>query len=247
MKLTIRFTLFIILFSSYSCKKDDIKDIDEQNIEENNEEKPVIPVPDPEKALLIYPEKNTECTEGLILDDNWSTVSFKWNKAQNTDEYNIRLTNIKDASVISKSTMDTIINIDIKRGSQYKWYVISKAENTTKTSVSPVWSFYNTGLGENNYAPFPATLFFPEDKHSLVQGEDYYFRWTGSDLDDESLFYELYLGTHLDSLALVETLTETKTPIFRYAKNDIWHFWKIHTRDPKGNVSISETRSFVRY
>jgi len=56
---------------------------------------PTIPppaaIPDPSATSLIFPENNTECNEGVVVNDTQSTVTFRWENSQNTDSYEVNI------------------------------------------------------------------------------------------------------------------------------------------------------------
>jgi len=248
MKKITRVLLLIGFLISINCKKgDDGVQTPDSNVDiDQNEDLPDENVPSPEPVSLIFPLDRTECNDGIIIDEQWSSVEFKWNPSDNTDGYEVRLTTTSNFNEIIKETQDTTLLINIQRGKQYKWYVISKSNSTNKTSSSDLWSFYNTGLGVENHAPFPALLTFPTDGQVLTTNDAYYFLWSATDLDNDPLEYELFIGSHPDSLSFKETLSEPKTFMWNYAEREIWQYWKIHTTDPQGSTSISETKSFIR-
>ena len=47
---------------------------------------------DPVAAILVFPEDNTECNEGTIINDTQSKVVFRWNTSEHTDAYEVVLT-----------------------------------------------------------------------------------------------------------------------------------------------------------
>ena len=53
-----------------------------------------VPVPAPLAATLIFPDNNTECNEGEVVNDTQSRVTFQWNASQNTDSYEVNLKNL---------------------------------------------------------------------------------------------------------------------------------------------------------
>ena len=48
----------------------------------------------PEAVSLVFPEENSECTTGVSLGTETSQVEFRWNLADNTETYELRVTNI---------------------------------------------------------------------------------------------------------------------------------------------------------
>ena len=67
----------------------------------------------------------------------------------------------------------------------YSWKVVSKANGTNYSNNSDTWQFYLAGDGQENYAPFPATILSPSsgvsvDSIEALTGIDFYHQ-----LDDE--------------------------------------------------------------
>lgn len=218
----------------------------EQN-DENNDEIPV--VLDPDSVTLIFPKNKTECNEGVFIDNSWSIVTFRWNPSNNTDHYELWYRQEGIGSWTKETTSDTEIDVQIHRGKQYQWKVISKNKQSSKNATSENWNFYNAGSGEENYAPFPATLINPKDGDVMnsKNNSNYYFQWDASDLDNDPLTFDLYVGTHPDSLNIVKNLQKTSELMVYHISFGVKHYWKIKTSDSNGNSSLSETWSFTRY
>ena len=241
--------LFLIsgLLLFVNCSKDNtgpddtISTIDD----ENPDDEPISAI-EPAPAILIFPENHTECNEGVAIDDEWSLVNFQWNASTDTDSYEIWIKNSGNLTWESISTDKTEIEIQIARGVQYQWNVVSKNSNSTKKATSETWQFYNSGPGSSNYAPFTPTLIYPRDGQILRSGDSYYFQWTTSDLDNDPILYDLFVGSHPDSLNLMKTLSDTKEFIYTYVNHNEWSYWKIHASDNHGNTSKSDIHSFIR-
>ena len=72
--------IFIVLLILLGCQKDDLD--------------PVLIIKNPTKALLVFPYENSECNEGTNITATHSTVLFEWRTAENTDEYELVLSNL---------------------------------------------------------------------------------------------------------------------------------------------------------
>lgn len=209
-------------------------------------------VEDPEATTLVFPENQTECNEGIIVDENWSKVTFRWNESPNTEFYELWYSIVQEGTspVQKEITTNTELEVQIRRGVQYQWYVTSRNSSSTERPSTDFWFFYNAGEPEENYAPFPATLINP--KNGAVMEFDntdsyYNFRWEASDLDEDILTYELFLGTEEDQLVSVATLEDPQESISNHVQPGIKYYWQIKTSDPKGSSSLSEVWSFTRY
>lgn len=246
MKLTKTFILlfypvFIICCSSDNGDSNPIKE------ETANPPEEQVLIPDPLAATLIFPVDNTECNEGEIENDTNSKVTFEWDLAENTDSYEIRIRNLNTYNTQTEQTTSNSISISILRGTPYEWYVISKAEGTTKTVTSEVWQFYNEGNGNESYAPFPATLTYPLNGAVIEYGDDRLeLQWEGNDLDNDILEYEVFFG--------VEEVPSNSAVITSETKYYFWSstftlgttfYWRVKTTDSQGNSSLSQTFSCV--
>lgn len=247
MSFTRKLFLILCLFLIANCSKDDpgTDKVDPIIKDEDPDDRPD-PEIEPKPVALIFPENRSECNEGVYINEEWSLVNFQWKAAEDTDTYEIRIKNSKNQTWTSVSTDKTETEIQLLRGVQYQWRVISKNSNSTKIATSETWDFYNSGHGITNYAPFTPTLTYPRNEQILRSGDNYYFEWSCSDLDNDPLIYDLFVGRHPDSLNLVKTLSQTQEYIYGYAKRNEWYYWKIQVSDDHGNISISETNSFIR-
>lgn len=239
--------LILCLFLIANCSKDNpgMDKIDPIIKDENPDDIPGQEI-EPKPAALIFPENRSECNEGIYIDKEWSLVNFQWKASRDTDTYELWMKNSKNPTWTNVSTDKTEMEIQLSRGVQYQWKVISKNGNSAKKATSETWEFYNGGDGITNYAPFTPTLIYPRNEQILRSGDNYYFQWTASDLDNDLLTYDLFVGSHPDSLNLVKTLSGKQEFIYDYAKHNEWYYWKIHVSDDHGNTSKSEINSFIR-
>jgi hypothetical protein len=196
----------------------------------------------PSKAILLFPENSSECVEGSILSDTQSEVTFKWTASQNTDHYDLQLTNLVSKISESYTTNATELPITIARGVPYSWWITSI--NGAKTQESDIWSFYNAGdnteyfipFPAENIAPAPATLFPSTQSHVNLE-------WKGSDLDGDILEYDIYFGDSDPPAIYQEKYNETTLSNIPLVAGKSY-YWKILTRDSLGNESISNIFSF---
>ncbi len=115
----------------------------------------------PTAVNLIFPFENSECNVGTDSTETESTVIFEWSAGQNTDEYELILTNLNTGDSSMHITANVKISIRLIRSTPYSWYVISKSNSVETTAQSVRWKFYNAGEGITSYAPFPAEIVSP--------------------------------------------------------------------------------------
>ena len=201
-----------------------------------------IPVAVPSSATLVFPEDDSECNEGEIISDTQSRVLFQWNASQNTDSYQVNLTNLNTNSTALTNSTTNEVEITLLRGVPYEWFVVSRANGTAETASSPVWRFYNAGPGITNYAPFPAEAVSPGRGATISATATVTLEWTGSDIDNDIVSYTLYFGT-ADPPALLESgITDTAFEVSVVSGQT--YFWQVETVDSAGNQTLSERFNF---
>ena len=123
---------------------------------------PTPQVPAPGKSSLSAPENNEICYEGEVVNESNSAVTFSWDTSSDTSSYDLQITNQEtnetqtEGGITSTSKVVTLAT-DVS----YSWKVVSKANDTSDTTNSDTWQFYLAGDGQENYAPFPATIISP--------------------------------------------------------------------------------------
>jgi hypothetical protein len=209
-----------------------------------NDDEPTIP--DPAAATLVFPEDETECNTGVIDPDNelLSTVTFEWNLSQNTDSYSVAVTNLNTGGTTFGNSDTNSVDVKIERGVPYSWFVISRATGTIATAESQTFRFYNEGPGIENYAPFPAEAISPSRGQNFSGISSVNLQWTGSDIDDDIIEYEVFFGTDASALTSIGTVT-TETSLADVAVTAATiYYWQVITSDAEGNTSTSEVFEF---
>lgn len=200
-------------------------------------------VADPLPAALNLPADNEVCYDGNIISSSMSEVTFSWNPSENTDRYQLEVTNLNtNTSAVYPST-GTEIAVSLERGVPYMWWVTSLATGAQNSATSASRRFYLAGEGISSYAPFPAELTGPTSG-STVDPNGVIFTWKGSDADSQELVYTLYLDT-TDGKTQQEASGLT-APTYEAAslQNGTVYYWSIVTIDPQGNTSRSPAFSF---
>ena len=200
------------------------------------------PVPAPVAATLVFPDNNTECNEGVVVNDTQSRVTFQWNASQNTDSYEVNLKNLNTNNSSKNNSNTNSAAITIERGVPYEWFVVSSANGTTVTANSPTWKFYNQGPGIENYAPFPAEAVNPTRGATISTAGNIMLEWSGSDVDNDLTEFDIYFGTESDPDTLLGT-TPQSTIEATVVSNEVY-FWRVVSRDSQGNTSQSEIFEF---
>ncbi len=109
----------------------------------------------PEAAILIFPNKNSECTTGRNLNETTSEIEFKWMASDHTESYELRVTNLNTSITQTIITTINSAKLPIAKGEPFSWIVRSRNTKVSETTFSVAWNFYNAGF-QTTYAPFPA-------------------------------------------------------------------------------------------
>ncbi len=204
-------------------------------------EPPVVVIP-PSAATLIFPDNNTECNEGVVVNETQSTVTFRWTEAQNADTYELNVRNLDNNNTARSNVSTNSADLNLLRGVPYEWFVISRANGTNETATSATWRFYNQGPGVENYAPFPAEVVSPERGSTVSATGTVSLIWAGSDVDNDLAEFEVFFGT--DTAALASLGTTTESTLDATIEAGTIYYWRVLSRDSQGNTSLSEIFDF---
>lgn len=203
-------------------------------------------VPSPGKSVLTAPANNEVCFEGEVVDQNNSSVTFSWGSSSDTDNYDLIITNQESnqsqtlGGITSTSKAVTLAN-DIS----YSWKVVSKSNGTSDTNTSDTWQFYLAGDGQENYAPFPATIISPTSGAAVDASDGKItLSWEGNDPDEtDSLTYTIYFD-NVDGLQdpVKENISETSLEV--NVESGKIYFWRVKTNDGQSS-SFTLVYSFI--
>ena len=193
----------------------------------------------PGEAMLLFPENNSECTEGVILSDAESEVTFRWEATVNTTSYELRVLDLAGGNLETLESNTTQLPVTLARATPYSWYVVSKNSETNQTTQSAIWSFYNAGNGSLDYIPFPAEAVSPENGAFIPASQDAVdLEWQATDLDNDIVAYDLYFGTENPPLLSQAMLTDNAFPGMAISPGTTY-YWQVVSRDSAGNESTS--------
>lgn len=202
------------------------------------------PVP-PEAVQLVYPEQNSECTTGQSLGKETSQVEFRWSAADNTETYELRVTNTANGTVQTIASSSTSAKLPLEKGEQFSWIVRSKNSRVEQSVSSEVWNFYNSG-SRTTFAPFPATIVSPASSENVFKdiNNEVVISWTASDLDDDIVNYEVYFSVETPPIDLLQTLQPEVNSIKASVTADTVYYWSVVVIDAEGNKSNSGIYNF---
>jgi hypothetical protein len=198
--------------------------------------------PPPTAATLLTPGKDTTCIPGAVVTDSTTTVTFTWNAGENTDSYVLTLKNLTNLGVTRQTVTATHADVVLKRNTPYSWFITSKNADVADTAISEKWKFYVPGIATATYAPFPATLVAPAFG-TVVNTATVNLQWTGSDVDNDIVSYDVYLGTTATPGLLQSGVTAMNLAGVSVTGGTTY-YWKVVTKDGVGNVSQSEVYTF---
>lgn len=209
---------------------------------DNGGDDPVTMIPNPTATALIFPENNSECNEGTIVNENESDVNFRWNASENTDSYSVKVTNLLTSESFNVVQDGTERVFRLQRGTPYEWSVESRSDRTNNVATSENSRFFNEGPGIENYAPFPAQAINPPRGATLPITTEISLEWNTSDIDDDLKEYEVLIGTSIEAITSLGIFTNTKTNIS--VSSGTTYYWMVKTFDNGGNSSTSEVFQF---
>ena len=217
--------ILIITFILFQCSKDQILELD--------------------SVFLISPTNQDNCSSSIIIDESKSQVDFSWSQSLNTDQYEIVVENQSNNLQLKKISLENNSSIILDRGVNYSWWVISRSNKSSITAKSLIWQFYLEGPSIIEHIPFSAVLLSPqnEEEINLNNQNEYIFKWSGSDLDDDIDFYDIYIGNSIDEMEIIENNIKSQEVELELQKQKTY-YWKILSVDSKGNTSSSQIYSF---
>jgi len=209
---------------------------------------PAPSVPAPGKSSLSAPENNEVCYEGEAVDASNSAVSFSWDASSDTDSYDLQITNQETNQTQTESGItSTSKAVTLATDVSYSWKVVSKANDTNDTTSSDTWQFYLAGDGQENYAPFPATILSPTSGAAVDASNGLVtLSWEGNDPDEgDSLTYTIYFD-EVDGLQDPQTANTniTETSLEVEVESGTTYYWRVKTSDGTSS-SFTLVYSFV--
>lgn len=220
-----RLFYFFCIWVFFSCQKDDSGGTPVVNT----------PVLAPTAATLKSPGDKTLCLAGNPLNSTYTELTLEWTATQNTEYYDVVITNLFTNSSQTKRSSQPNLTIILEAGTPYSWMVQSKSNKSTETGNSPVWKFYLAGNGKTNLAPFPADNLIPASGKSVALISDKTtLSWVGSDADSNTLTYEVFIDTDSKKVLNHEInpiQAQGNTSLSVTLKSGQIYYWQVKTSD----------------
>ena len=198
---------------------------------------PTPQVPTPGKSSLSAPENNEVCYEGEEVDAINSEVTFSWDASTDTDSYDLVITNQEtNQSQIESGITSTSKVVTLATDISYSWKIVSKANDTNDTTESDTWQFYLAGDGQENYAPFPATILSPLSGAAVDSNNgSITLSWEGNDPDEvDNLTYAVYFD-EIDGLQVPIEEESSETFLEVSVESGNTYYWRVKTTDGKSS------------
>lgn len=202
------------------------------------------PEPLPGKAVLLLPRNNEICADGVIVSASRSKILFKWDAAKNSNSYVLSIKNLDNGQISTHSTDKTQLELELDRNLAYSWFITSKNTQINKEISSDLWKFYNPAPAQTSFSPFPAELTAPRYGEVIpLSTTTVTLRWSATDLDGDIDSYDVYLG-NTNVPVLFRSGLKTAVLADLVLDRNKTYYWKIITRDTKGNRSNSDVYLF---
>jgi len=202
------------------------------------------PEPLPAKAVLLLPRNNEICADGVIISASRTKILFKWEASKNSDSYVLSIKNLESGQISSHSTDKTQLELELDRNLAYSWFISSKNNKVSQEVSSDLWKFYNPAPAQTSFSPFPAELTAPRYGEVIpLSTATVTLRWSATDPDGDIDSYDVYLG-NTSVPVLFRSGLKTAVLADLVLDRNKTYYWKIITRDTKGNRSNSDVYVF---
>ncbi|WP_296381260.1 hypothetical protein [Winogradskyella sp.] len=190
---------------------------------------------------LVFPYQDELCNEGTDLTPTESTVFFEWMPNDNAEIYTLTIENLETGTITEYETVDFIFSVTIERAQAFRWFVNYNFQEQPQESA--IWNFYNAGSGVQTYAPFPAEILAPSMAQTIpATNTSVNLQWSGSDVDDDIVAYDVYFGTNNDPSIIANDISVNQQTVS--VVSGTIYYWNVVTKDAEGNISESGVHQF---
>jgi hypothetical protein len=206
------------------------------------------PAPLPADVSLISPLENQTCEEGINSVGDKSRIFFEWESAENAQIYDLVVNDLETGEnfITYEEIYGTKKELELVHNRAYSWYVISRHSGSGETGVSPTWNFFFAGEPKENYAPFPASITYPEFGKFVDSSDGTVdLKWDASDPDGDNLMYTVYLDEVDGMQEPAENLSNFEdTDLNVQVETGITYFWRVKSSDGSSS-SYSQVYQFT--
>lgn len=192
-------------------------------------------------SALIFPENNQLCTSHVL--------TLEWEAAEDMENdritYKIEISKSNTFQDIYLTTTTSLLEkeVTLEIGEAYYWRIKATDDVGNSSSYSEVGQFYTEGAGITNHLPFLPKLVSPE-MDAVISESIAILEWTASDVDNDSLTYDVFFGVNEENLAAVSSSqsdTSYQTSNLSVATN---YYWRVDVKDVYGAKTIGKIWSF---
>ncbi|GGD03734.1 fibronectin type III domain-containing protein [Hyunsoonleella pacifica] len=187
----------------------------------------------PTAPALVFPAQNQLCTT--------NTLNFEWQASINEDGSSvIYILEIAKDNQFTNKVVDEVLTdlskiITLEKGLAYYWRVKARSTRSVESDYSPTSQFYTEEVPNSNHLPFAPSLVAPFLGQILENGTSItILEWTGADVDNDPITFDVYFGNDKDALSLVSENTQNNTFDVNLDTADTTYYWKVVVIDDKG-------------
>ena len=195
---------------------------------------------EPTKPTLSSPANNSLCIDNV--------VNFQWNASTDSDgdaiSYIIEVSKNNQFSTLEHNftVSATTKSITLEKGVAYYWRVKAKDSKNATSDYSSTFQLYTEGEGVTNHLPFNPVLVKP-DLNSIIQTASTTLEWSATDVDGDTLSYDVYFGTDASASTLVSE-NQSATTYNASLQASTNYYWKIVVKDNQGGQTIGQIWNF---
>lgn len=224
--------LFVFSLVFVSCGGDDGDD--------TTPEPPVSENKAPNTPAQIAPTNNLLCIDNSVL--------FEWTAATDPEgdavsyELQIATNTAFSENAVMRTSSDTTISVLLEKGVAYYWRVKSTDAKNASSEYSSTYSFYTEGDGKSNHLPFAPALEAPI-LQSIIQESSVVLKWTASDVDNDPLLFDVYVGlSNPPTSKVAEDISDVSFHLD--LESSKYYYWKVVVKDDKGGVTTGQVWGF---
>ncbi|XCF05438.1 fibronectin type III domain-containing protein [Tamlana crocina] len=196
----------------------------------------------PTVPVQVYPLSNTLCIDNNVVFE-WDTSTDKEGDAVS---YQVEVSEKSDFSTLAHdvSSSSTSRVLTLEKGKSYYWRLKAKDTKGDESAYSSANQFLTEGDGVSNHLPFAPELVSPA-LNSEIDGTSSILSWTASDVDGDTLSYDVYLDTNSDLTTKVSEDQSGTTYEATGLTAASTYYFKIVAKDGNGGVTIGQVWSFT--
>jgi hypothetical protein len=133
--------------------------------------------------------------------------------------------------------------MDLAYSTTYYWKIVAK-DRKGGVKEGPVWSFTTKSQEQTNNPPNTPSSPYPQDNETGVP-INVILSWECSDLDNDSLVFDIYLGVSQNNLGLLVSNHSTSSFEVKNLAYNTTYYWKVVAKDSKGAISEGPVWKFT--